>query len=56
LLNNGAQPALFRVYVEGWIDEQWLIDGAQHVSLRPGERATVRIALMPPRRANHNRR
>jgi membrane-bound lytic murein transglycosylase F len=50
LLNNGAQPALFRVYVEGWIDEQWLIDGAQHVSLRPGERATVRIALMPPRR------
>jgi hypothetical protein len=51
LLNNGQHPALFRVYVEGWIDEQWLTDGPQHIQLRPAERAKVNLTIAPPRRA-----
>ncbi len=51
LLNNGQQAATFRVYVEGWIDEQWLTEGPQHVQLRPAERTRVNLTIAPPRRA-----
>ena len=50
LLNNSAQPAHFDLHVEGWIDESWLNHRDQHLLLGPGERATLQIAIAPPRR------
>lgn len=62
LLNNGDRTALFTLYVEGWVNEQWIaIGGASenvageelplHIHLNQGERATVNLALSPPRLA-----
>ncbi|MFN8488856.1 MAG: transglycosylase SLT domain-containing protein [Caldilineaceae bacterium] len=62
LLNNGDRTALFTLYVEGWVNEQWIaVVGASdqvagealplHIRLNQGERATVKLALTPPRSA-----
>lgn len=51
LLNNGAQPALFDVHLEGWIHELWLLEPPHPVMLRPGARAAATITLAPPRTA-----
>ena len=49
VLNNSPQDASFRVDVEGWIDEHWLQDQAAQATLPPGERATLFVAITPPR-------
>ncbi len=60
LLNNGNCTALFRVHVEGWIDESWLSLRATptqaaatawplQVLLHPGERTNLAIEITPPR-------
>jgi soluble lytic murein transglycosylase-like protein len=49
LVNNGRQPAIFLVHVEGWFDEGWLAPPPP-VTLQAGERSTVVLAIAPPRR------
>jgi hypothetical protein len=51
VLNNGAQTALFQVQLEGWLDPAWHGDTTAAVLLEPGARATLRLPLSPPRRA-----
>jgi membrane-bound lytic murein transglycosylase F len=61
LHNNGSSHACFEIRVEGWLDEQWvkitpgvsvLADTEHtHIWLPPTERATVVIAITPPRSA-----
>lgn len=60
LLNYGDCTALFKVEVEGWIHEEWLmpsLPGASsrtelHALLRPGERTSLSIQITPPRTAS----
>lgn len=49
LLNNGPQPAIFDVHVEGWVHELWLPEGVRHVPVHPGERVAATITIAPPR-------
>ncbi|MCB0133158.1 MAG: hypothetical protein KDD78_19985, partial [Caldilineaceae bacterium] len=49
VLNNGPLPALFRVHVEGWIEAEWVAVHPLHQAVPPGERATMRIDIAPPR-------
>lgn len=49
LLNNGAQPAVFDISIEGWVRESWLPAGGIHVPVLPGERVAVTTAITPPR-------
>ena len=51
VLNNGDRAALFQVQLEGWLDPKWLGDTAASVMIEPGARATLRLPLSPPRRA-----
>lgn len=56
ILNNGEQPALFQVHLEGWLDPLWLDSGSPGgattaVLVEPGGCATLRLPLSPPRRA-----
>ncbi len=52
LLNNGTQPAIFDVHVEGWVHESWLPDGVLHIPVQAGERVAATITLAPPRHAS----
>ena len=49
ILNNGPTEAVFRVHVEGWIDENWLVEESLHAVVNPGERTTVQLIVAPPR-------
>ena len=49
ILNNGPTAAVFRVHVEGWIDEDWLVEEALHAVIHPGQRTTVQLIVAPPR-------
>jgi soluble lytic murein transglycosylase-like protein len=51
ILNNGPRAALFQVQVEGWLDPRWMGDVTSAVLLEPGARATLRLPISPPRRA-----
>ena len=51
VLNNGDRAALFQVQLEGWLDPKWLGDTTAAAMIEPGTRATLRLPLSPPRRA-----
>jgi len=52
LLNNGSQPAIFDVHVEGWVHDGWLPEGKRHIPMQSGERNALTIQLAPPRDAS----
>ena len=51
VLNNGDRAALFQLQLEGWLDPKWLGDTTAAAMIEPGARATLRLPLSPPRRA-----
>lgn len=48
IINGGSIVAAFEVYVQG-VDESWVEVPVPRVNLNEGERATVSIAITPPR-------
>ncbi len=51
VVNNGGLAAVFEVTVEGWIDERWCGELPLRVSLQPGARQRVEIAIAIPRQS-----
>lgn len=48
VLNNSRRKLSARVYVEGWLDERWMVEPYVQASLEPGERITLELNLSPP--------
>lgn len=52
VFNNSRRKLSARVYVEGWLDERWMVEPYVQASLEPGERITLELNLSPPRHAS----
>ncbi|MCS6826314.1 MAG: transglycosylase SLT domain-containing protein [Caldilinea sp.] len=49
VFNNSRRKLCARVYVEGWLDERWMVEPYVQAGLEPGERITLELNLSPPR-------
>lgn len=49
VFNNSRRKLSAHVYVEGWLDERWMVEPYVQATLEPGERITLELNLSPPR-------
>lgn len=52
VLNNSAQQLVVRAYLEGWLDDRWVVEPYVQANLAPGERRNLELTLAPPRQAS----